>query len=782
MNKFFEDLSFKQKIITGFAILSSILIFGMGYMLFEFTYVASLGTDIIEQHQPVTNTASKALKLAQSARNQLNEFLLTEGVNILDDYANSIEQLQNEIQTLLRYAEDTGLMINKGQLERSSVIIEEINRLSVEIVLLNKDYELNHPIIASASSLLNPLALEYLGLINQIIDDNATEGLPTEALILLTNMRHSWSQMMSHMRVSLATRTMDDLINVTAYIDVNRQQTEKLKAMKLDLGFDGIDGLEQIRDTYLGNLDIVIGEFKTSVWRRDAYIMTSTIMPLYDELESYLDDIAKIQLINMQSASTELAIELSKARYVFIALISIGFIFAFFISVYITRSLRRPLKNLVAATEAVAKGDLDTKIETSGHDEIAHLINSFNVMVANLRESQTALTNALQVAKQANEAKSLFLSSMSHELRTPLNAILGFAQLLEMDIIKKQSAGQPNPTYLNFAQKIMNAGHHLLALINAVLDLSRIEEGHLNLRLEPVDVHETVLECIAQIEAGLASKQNITLIDHTGELAATVLADHLRLRQVLMNMMSNAVKYNQEYGSVTIDSTLVAENRVRLSVTDTGAGIAAQNIGKLFDPFERLSFSHGTVEGTGIGLTVTRKLIEAMDGSIGVDSTVGEGSTFWIELSVCSPKSDTLSTESVADRRQAKSRTELKPVKKRKLLYIEDNPESAQLVVDALGHEESIEVITVSTAEEGLAIAKEQIPDIILMDINLPGIDGFAAFNILRNLGQTRHIPIIAISAKAMNADIREGHDAGFDDYLTKPIDIKLLYSAINRY
>ena len=778
---FFETLSFKQKIISGFAILSSILILGMGYMLFEFTHVASLGTAIIERHQPVTNTASKALKLTQSASNQLHQYLLTDGIASLDEYPAVLNRLQDTIRTLQEYAVDQALMIDRQQLERSISIVDEINQHTVDIVELGRNYEQNHPIITSASSLLNPLALEYLGLINQIIDNNAYADFPMEALLLLANMRHSWSQMMSNLRVSLATRTINEIDNVTVYIDVNREQTERLRAMGLDLGFEGIDELEFIRDEYLTNLDTVINEFSSSIWRRDAHLMATIVMPLYIELESYINNIAKIQLVITEAAGTVLTTELTNARYVFIALISIGLAFAFFIAVFITQSLRKPLQKLVTATKAVAMGNLDTKIQTTGHDEIAQLITSFNNMVDNLAQTRAALTSALQEAEKASDAKSHFLSSMSHELRTPLNAILGFAQLLEMDLNKKHAAGQPVATHLNYAQKIIKAGHHLLKLINSVLDLSRIEEGHLNLKMQAVAVHEVVLECIGQIEAGLASKGNIRLVDRTAELNTMVWADYLRLCQVLSNLVSNAVKYNCDDGSVIIEAS-VKDNLLRLSVSDTGAGISEPDIRKLFDPFERLSFSHGSVEGTGIGLTVTRQLVEAMGGTIGVDSNIGEGSTFWVELPVCNTEPETLTAAKSTGSCQVQPTIDITPVAKRKVLYIEDNLESAQLVVDALDRAETYEVKTALTAEEGFSIAKAQHQDIILMDINLPGIDGITALRQLRDLEHTSHIPVIAVSARAMDAEIRAGRAAGFDDYLTKPIDIAQLYTVINRF
>ena len=386
MRTFFESLSFKQKIVVGFTVLSSILILGMAYMLIEFSHVASLVTNIIQQQQPVTNTASKALKDAQSASNQIHEFLLTDGEVELSNYPATMKRLQSGIQILSLYAEDSDLVINKQHLKRSIEIIDELNRLTVEIIRLNNNYEENHPIITTASSLLNPPALEYLGLINQILVDNAADGLSTEALMLLADMRHSWSQVMSHLRIALATRALNELVNVRAYVEVNTDQTERLYAMELDLGIEGIESLLYVRNEYLKNLDSIIEMFNTSIWRRNSYLMATSIMPLYDELESYLNEIANIQLDNTKSASKSLATALLKTRYIFITMICIGLIFAVLFSVFISSSLRKPLKRLVAATRAVAMGNLDTKIETTGKDEIAQLNHSFNDRVGNLNE------------------------------------------------------------------------------------------------------------------------------------------------------------------------------------------------------------------------------------------------------------------------------------------------------------------------------------------------------------------------------------------------------------
>ena len=249
-----------------------------------------------------------------------------------------------------------------------------------------------------------------------------------------------------------------------------------------------------------------------------------------------------------------------------------------------------------------------------------------------VKERTKKLDKALVYAQEASQAKSQFLSSMSHELRTPLTSILGFAQILDM--ANDETSHEERQKHLN---NIIQAGDHLLSLINEVLDLSHIESGQLKIELESVLLSNVVIECINQINAAFVNKQNITLINKNNFPDIKVQADPQRLRQIIINLLSNAVKYNQRDGTVTIESELVGEDRLRILITDTGLGIASSDIEKLFEPFERLTFRHGQIEGSGIGLTVTKKLIEAMGGRIGVDSTINKGSTFWVELQLVAP-------------------------------------------------------------------------------------------------------------------------------------------------
>lgn len=274
-----------------------------------------------------------------------------------------------------------------------------------------------------------------------------------------------------------------------------------------------------------------------------------------------------------------------------------------------------------------SQGNHAAKLHYDGTDEISNLTKHINAMLCTLNESHADLQNQKRLAEEANQTKSNFLSSMSHELRTPLNAILGFGQLLEMKFKKT-----PDIDTQEDIKDILDAGHHLLNLINEVLDLSRIEAGYVDVSLEAIPLHQTITECINQVDVGLARKCDITMINQVPDEDIEILADTMRFKQVFLNLLSNAVKYNKKGGTVTIKTEHLDNDCLRISITDSGKGIAAADMGKLFDPFERLSHKNSGVEGTGIGLTITKQLIEAMNGAIGVESKVGQGSTFMLDL------------------------------------------------------------------------------------------------------------------------------------------------------
>jgi len=380
-----------------------------------------------------------------------------------------------------------------------------------------------------------------------------------------------------------------------------------------------------------------------------------------------------------------------------------------------------------------------------------------------LQETNLALQGAKQAAEQANLAKSDFLSNMSHELRSPLNAILGFSQLMQ--------SGMPAPTQVQrqSIEQILQAGWYLLELINEILDLALIESGKLSLSREPTSLADVLSDCRGMIEP-LAMKCGIGLIFPLFEDTPFVKADRTRLKQVLINLLSNAIKYNRTGGTVEVICTMSATRLTRISVNDTGDGLTAEKLAQLFQPFNRLGQESGNEEGTGIGLVVSKRLIELMGGEIGVKSTVGTGSAFWIDLHAA------LAPRLIAGTPKVKTVVPVRgpaDTQRHTLLCVEDNPANLMLVEKLLERRPDIRLLVARDGIRGIETVRAERPDVILMDINLPGISGLVALGILAEDPTTASIPVIALSANAMPADIKKGLAAGFYRYLTKPIKVE---------
>lgn len=399
-----------------------------------------------------------------------------------------------------------------------------------------------------------------------------------------------------------------------------------------------------------------------------------------------------------------------------------------------------------------------------------------NMDITELKEAEERVLKAKEDAEKASQAKSEFLSSMSHELRTPLNAILGYSQILAMDenLASVQRA---------HVAEITRAGDILSRLIKDCLDLARIEAGHLNLIYTTLSPCELIQRCLGMVQ-NLASKRNISLVFFPGNFASvTITADQTRLEQVLLNLITNAVKYNRDRGRVNIACAVEADTYFRILVQDTGKGIAQEKQSQIFQPFNRLGEENSKIEGTGVGLVITQRLVQQMGGRIDFSSQEGVGSRFWIDIPLRQTPEAVIGQNlpsTVADGADIKP-SELEIVGRRRILYVEDSPSNQRLMEHLLSRFDQLELQLASDALKGLFYARTEHPDLIIMDINLPGMDGYEALEVLQSDLATAHIPVIALSANAMIHDIEKGLKAGFVSYLTKPLEFGLLIEVFNR-
>jgi len=423
-----------------------------------------------------------------------------------------------------------------------------------------------------------------------------------------------------------------------------------------------------------------------------------------------------------------------------------------------------PIRQLKTSAEAIHRGapeQAQFKIVTD--DELGDLSAAMAEMVAMLQTRERELVTANAAIEEASHHKSEFLSRMSHELRTPLNAILGFGQLLEMDHL--------SPDQRESVQHILKGGRHLLALIDEVLDIARIEAGRLSMSQEPVSIDDVMKQSLTLV-GPMALARGIQL--NTDQRAPSsrrhVFADRQRLTQVFLNLLSNAVKYNRERGSVVVSCEEVPGGRMRVTVSDSGPGIPPDKLARLFTPFDRLGAEQTGIEGVGLGLSLSKRLMEAMGGTLGVASAPGQGSTFWIELPIVESPEERVAQ--AGERLPAPAELEASR-KARVVLYIEDNLSNLKLIQRLLAHRPEVRLLPAMQARLGLQLAREHRPTLILLDLQLPDISGEEVLRQLRATPETRDIPVAIISADATPGRLERLRAAGAGQYLTKPLDVK---------
>jgi len=467
------------------------------------------------------------------------------------------------------------------------------------------------------------------------------------------------------------------------------------------------------------------------------------------------------------------------------------------------------LEKLLLATKQFSSGETKRRTNLAGTDELAQIGQSVDAMldqivadkerllkhqqhlqdevkkrtqylsteIAEHKTTQQQFLAAKEYAEAANKAKTEFLSSMSHELRTPLNAIMGFGQLLSTDPDQPLTESQQEST-----AHILHGGKHLLELIDQVLDLAKIEAGKLDITIEAFSPGAILTQALSTAVI-ISQRYNVTVKSELPDDLPSIQGNETRLYQILLNLLSNAIKYNKEGGTATLAcKTVKTEQVLHITISDNGPGIPADRQHELFEPFHRLGHEKLAIEGTGIGLTISKHLIELMNGKIGFESTAGVGSCFWVDLPLAEESDSTDIQESDSDKNNSelkKADTTSSSDNIQTVLYVEDNPANVTLMKQVFSKLPTLSLITTQTAEKGLTIAEQELPQLILMDLNLPGMDGTTALKKLKQNTITAHIPVIAITADAMPNQIKQGISAGFNSYLTKPFDIPELIATM---
>lgn len=483
-----------------------------------------------------------------------------------------------------------------------------------------------------------------------------------------------------------------------------------------------------------------------------------------------------------------------------VAIIGMGV--ALLLSSRLHRAVTRPILSISeVARDVMHRQDYSRRAPRLSADEVGDLADAFNGMLgeierragefmrlneelesrvrdrtAQLERSNRELMLATEGAEKANRAKSEFLSSMSHELRTPLNAIIGFGQLLEGEVLRVEPERRRE-----FAAHVVKAGRHLLALIDEILNLAKIESGRLALAMEPVPLAGVADDCRTLTES--MAREHGIVVCYAVDREFMVLADPVRVKQVLLNLISNAIKYNRPGGQVHVDCEKPYPGHVRISVRDTGAGLHPAQLNALFQPFNRLGQEGGPEQGTGIGLVVTKRLVELMGGSIGVKSEPGIGSTFWIDLTLANALANAPAASTDASSQAAAGSTPMASdagAPRASILYVEDNEASRKLVEAVLAARGGVRLLIATDGLSGVEMARRHRPDVILMDNNMPAMSGREAQAILRDDPRTAGIPVIALTANAMPDAAAASLAAGFFRYLTKPIDVAQLLEALD--